>query len=43
MVNELVDALPVVDEGGVRVVGIMSWSDIVKTVARLNLLGEDRG
>jgi CBS domain-containing protein len=32
MVEELVDALPVVDDVG-RVVGIVTWSDIVRLVA----------
>jgi len=41
MVNGLVDALPVVDDGG-HVVGIVTWSDIIAMVARENLLSGDR-
>jgi predicted transcriptional regulator len=37
MVDELVDALPVVDDTG-HVVGIVTWSDIVRLVARRDLL-----
>ena len=37
MVDELVDALPVVDDIG-HVVGIVTWSDIVRLVARRDLL-----
>ena len=37
MVNGLVDALPVVDDGG-HVVGIVTWSDIIAMVARQDLL-----
>jgi predicted transcriptional regulator len=43
MVTELVDALPVVDDSGNRVVGIVSWSDIVSSVAHRDLLRDDRG
>jgi acetoin utilization protein AcuB len=38
MVDELVDALPVTDDDG-RVVGVVTWSDIVRLVARRDLLG----
>ena len=38
MIDELVDALPVADDDG-RVVGIVTWSDIVRLVARRDLLG----
>lgn len=40
MVNGLVDALPVVDDGG-HVVGIVTWSDIIAMVARQDLLSGD--
>ena len=40
MVNGLVDALPVVDDGG-HVVGILTWSDIISMVARQDLLSGD--
>ncbi|MGZ4448230.1 MAG: CBS domain-containing protein [Nocardioides sp.] len=36
MLDELVDALPVVDDDG-RVVGVLTWSDIVATVAGTHL------
>ena len=42
MVEELVDALPVVDDAG-RVIGIVSWSDIVAMVARRDLLSDRPG
>ena len=38
MVVELVDALPVVDDDG-RVVGVVTWSDIVAMVAGQHLRG----
>jgi predicted transcriptional regulator len=37
MVTSLVDALPVVDDTG-RVIGIVTWTDIVGLVARRDLL-----
>jgi predicted transcriptional regulator len=40
MVNGLVDALPVVDDGG-HVVGVVTWSDIIAMVARVDLLSGD--
>ncbi|MFC4783411.1 CBS domain-containing protein [Nocardioides sp. MAHUQ-72] len=39
MVLELVDALPVVDDDG-RVVGVVTWSDIVAMVAGRHLRGD---
>jgi CBS domain-containing protein len=42
MVLELVDALPVVDDDG-RVVGVVTWSDIVAMVAGEHLRGPRRG
>ncbi|GCD91293.1 HPP family protein [Nocardioides sp. LS1] len=41
MLDALVDALPVVDDSG-RVVGVVTWSDIVALVAGRHLLGTDR-
>jgi len=40
MIFELVDALPVVDDDG-RVVGVVTWSDIVAMVAGQHLRGGD--
>jgi acetoin utilization protein AcuB len=40
-VDALVDALPVVNDIG-RMVGIVSWSDIVAMVARRDLLADRR-
>jgi CBS domain-containing protein len=42
MVVELVDALPVVDDDG-RVVGVVTWSDIVAMVAGEHLRGARGG
>lgn len=41
MVMELVDALPVVDDTG-RVIGVVTWSDIVAMVAGQHLRGGGR-
>ena len=41
MVCELVDALPVVDDDG-RVIGVVTWSDIVAMVAGQHLRGGGR-